>query len=270
MTQAMNPPVVPVEPANTITRDAPCYGCGYNLRSLAYDADCPECGKPIADWVREDRIGAVDPAWLARAQRGARLLQVGVIAALPLVYPGLVIAFVGLWMLSAKPASGLERKADRAARLGARWSFGLGLLILTVCVIGLFWNFGGQYRRLFGDWWVYDAALIAAGALSVLGLASAWLYLSELARRLPDGALSRRCAALRRDWFVVAGAVVVIAVVANALRWGGVDFWTLQLLHEHAVSIVLATPITLALLWLWWRTLGMTRVLRVTLRGLEP
>jgi len=261
------PACAPPATDTTIGRDAACYGCGYNLRSLAYDHDCPECGKPIAAWVRADRIGTIDPAWLGKARRGARVLQAGVIAALPLIYPGLVIAWVGLWWLTAAMPGSAEGKADRAARLGARWSFGLGLAILSACVIGLLWNFGGRYRRLFGDWRAYDAALIAAGALCVLGLASAWLYLSELARRLPDGALSRRCAALRRDWFVGGAVIVAVAVAANAVNQFG---WRDALYQwgEWVPAAAAGAPITATLVWLWWRTLGMTRVLRATLRGL--
>ena len=252
---------------NTIERDAPCYGCGYNLRSLAYDASCPECGKVIADWVRADRIAEIDPVWLGRLRRGALFLQVGVIAALPLIYPGLVIATIGLWMITARQAGQSETPADRAARLGARWCLGLGLLTSTIGFVGIFWNFGGQYQRLFGNWFAYDAAMIAAAALGVLGLASAWLYLSQFARRLPDGFLSRRCATLRRDWFIAAGIFIAISMVTNLVNALGLNhsLYPFGLVAPAALALV---PLTLTLVWLWWRTLGMTVTLRRTLHAL--
>src|SRR5262245_61149081 len=35
-------------PQGTVESDLRCVNCGYNLRTLAWDAVCTECGKPVA------------------------------------------------------------------------------------------------------------------------------------------------------------------------------------------------------------------------------
>src|SRR4051794_5052527 len=45
---SMNPPVLESSPPPGIS----CAGCGYNLRGLATEGRCPECGHDIADSIR--------------------------------------------------------------------------------------------------------------------------------------------------------------------------------------------------------------------------
>lgn len=52
-----------VEPE--IHNDLPCYTCGYNLRGMATDVNCPECGLPIARTLRSG-LRYADAAWLNR------------------------------------------------------------------------------------------------------------------------------------------------------------------------------------------------------------
>ncbi len=244
-------------------RDVPCLACGYNLRGLPLEHDCPECGQRIAAWVRDDRFMQLDAAWLARLRRGARLLQVGVIAALPLVVPGLIVAATGLWPLTAAPPKtmGGETAADRATRLAARWFFGLGVLLGVAVLALLLINLGGDSRKLFGDWWAFDAAAIAAGALVTLGLASAWRHLSQLARRLPDGDLARGFAQLRRDWFIAAGIFIAIALFTNLINAFRASAWVYRF-GEAVPALLAGLPLALTLAWLWWRTLRAATRLR--------
>ena len=255
----------------TLPRDVPCLACGYNLRGLPLDHDCPECGQHIAAWVRADRFTQLDAVWLMRLRRGARLLQVGVIAALPLVVPGLIVAAAGLWPLTGAPPKrmGGETAADRATRLAARWFFGLGVF-LGVAVLGLLLiNLGGETRKLLGDWWAFDAAGIAAGALITLGLASAWRHLSQLARRLPDGDLTRGFAHLRRDWIIAAGILIAIALLTNLVNAFRASAWVYRF-GEGIPALLAGLPLVLTLLWLWWRTLRASSRLHRTLQALPP
>jgi len=301
-------------PQTTLPRDVPCLACGYNLRGLPIEHDCPECGQRIAAWVRADRFSPLDAAWLGRMSRGAAMLRFGLIAApllivpglvlaawvrgdrltlpglgwlpplrygtqllrtammvaLPLVVPGLIVAAAGLWPLTSAPPQriGGETPGDRATRLAARWFFGLGVF-LGLLVLGLLLiNLGGETRKLFGDWWAYDAAAIAAGALITLGLASAWRHLSQLARRLPDGDLARGFAQLRRDWFIAAGIVIAIALVTNLVNLFRDSAWVSRF-GGGIPALLAGTPLVLTLLWLWWRTLRASSRLRQTLQALS-
>ncbi len=72
-----------------IDRDVACASCGYNLRGLAPDGRCPECGAPIANSLRGNTLSSCDPRWLGRLRLGADLIRVGMIVSV-----GLVLAVV--------------------------------------------------------------------------------------------------------------------------------------------------------------------------------
>lgn len=58
--------------------DMTCFGCGYNLRTLAVSGDCPECGHPIALTLAQ-YTGLPDPAWLRRVRWGVDLILASVV-----------------------------------------------------------------------------------------------------------------------------------------------------------------------------------------------
>lgn len=56
-----------------VTEDTPCRRCGYNLKTLQADAKCPECGTPVADSLRGNRLRDADPQWIERVELGIKL-----------------------------------------------------------------------------------------------------------------------------------------------------------------------------------------------------
>ncbi|MCH8880727.1 MAG: serine/threonine protein kinase, partial [Planctomycetes bacterium] len=59
-----------------------CIHCGYNLRGLATDGLCPECGTPIHRSIHGDLLSGADPAWLTRVSRGVTLIYAAVVTCL--------------------------------------------------------------------------------------------------------------------------------------------------------------------------------------------
>jgi len=57
-----------------IPSDLPCARCGYNLRTLATDALCPECATPVSRSLGGLLLRFADPVWLARLEYGAAFL----------------------------------------------------------------------------------------------------------------------------------------------------------------------------------------------------
>ncbi|MBE7506563.1 MAG: hypothetical protein HS101_09790 [Planctomycetia bacterium] len=91
-----------------IDADLECVGCGYNLRTLARDAKCPECAVPVAD-----SVDAFPPAFLFRRWSSIRWIRLGLL----------------LWVLSILAwAGGLIYCTMRVAWatelwIAARWSY---------------------------------------------------------------------------------------------------------------------------------------------------
>lgn len=65
-----------------VDREAPCFGCGYNLRGLAWSGRCPECAAPVWVSLQEKRLCYADPYWLRRVRRGSKLAVAGLLISL--------------------------------------------------------------------------------------------------------------------------------------------------------------------------------------------
>jgi hypothetical protein len=65
-----------------IIGDLPCRRCSYNLRTLASDAICPECGTPVALSMGSDWLHYSDPNWLRTLRIGAWLATVGLVVSI--------------------------------------------------------------------------------------------------------------------------------------------------------------------------------------------
>ncbi len=57
-----------------VDKNLPCWGCGYNLRSIAYDKACPECGASVSRSLQGDRLVFSDRKWLRRLVIGTNWL----------------------------------------------------------------------------------------------------------------------------------------------------------------------------------------------------
>ncbi len=74
-----------------VALDAPCLGCGYNLRTMLPDRVCPECARPVADSVRPEFLRFASPRWVRALARGLLIILV-TLAVSGVVIPGALTA----------------------------------------------------------------------------------------------------------------------------------------------------------------------------------
>lgn len=79
MSDMLNTTGASPEPPQVLSADVPCIGCGYNLRTLARSAICPECARPVMDSLHWRNLHLADVRWLARLHRGTALMGVAAV-----------------------------------------------------------------------------------------------------------------------------------------------------------------------------------------------
>ena len=137
-----------------IEQDTPCPGCGYNLRGMRLDANCPECGRPTLDTFarplgpahgelaeRMVRIPATAVLWLALLGFVADLLRF-VPAALEQA-----VLMAGLLVIGGVAGLSAKRALDTLGRSKA-------------------WDAGPPVSDVVGYWTV--AVVVAAGSALAL------------------------------------------------------------------------------------------------------
>jgi hypothetical protein len=264
------------DPGPRVETDLACVECGYNLRTLAHSAECPECGLAVLVSARGDRLSSAPPRWLHALGHGAWWLRAAVILALPIVYLGVALSSYGVWVLTIAQPGRAEPSQDRGYRLAARWLTVLGSLILSAMTLGALIVVVATDQRLFGDWNMrlrstggshplganlldslpaFDMVFLVAHAVYVLGLLACWRYLGILAQRVPDNELTSGWRGLVRGWIisvlVMAGASggANILVRIGIFPGGSISFW---------LPMALALLFTVVLISLWVATLRVT------------
>ncbi len=243
-----------------LDRDTPCLNCGYNLRTQPVTADCPECGMAVSISLRNDGLADAPPGYRRRLRHGAAWWLIGTLLTLPLLYVGVLVAAVGLWMLTAPQPGRAEPAADRALRRFGRLGFGLGALgFLTLCV-GLGYTVVTGQARLFDARQSFDIAFILVHGAYTAGLIVTWRYLAGLAERVGDAAVAGRMDHLRRCWIGAVVGLFAIGLVSTAANWA----YTRLSVYQPWVAPLLAALIAAMLVWLWietwraaWRLRGM-------------
>jgi hypothetical protein len=188
-------PAIPEALSPEIDADLPCSACDYNLKGLPADANCPECGQPIARTLRFGLIHS-DPAWLRRQAAAVPWLAalcINRISRPDFLYPNYpVAAYIGhalnivaaglalfaCWQLSTPDArSTAPGDEDGSIRRGLRLA-AVVLLGLNVAAFPLFHRAPvSPYGR--PTWLLMYALPIAFAATQFLAL----LLLARLARR---------------------------------------------------------------------------------------
>jgi hypothetical protein len=255
--------------------DVPCSKCGYNLRTQAVDANCPECGYGVAQTLEDRRriwLCNRDPRWVRRLAWGAGLLAVmsampvfGIILQLvpALIYyvtgggqllrfvwafyvisiASVTIGLAGTWLITVG-----ERNAPGVSqwRWGAWIARGaavvaLGMAVLSYAMRALIPGASGGVTQPFGlmlnGVWSASHALLAV----MLGL-----HCRNLARRLPSRALAWQlpllfCARVAMAIIVFFGFFAIMAWIHaghhQMLTWYGLTLNGLHLVVDTWLTI---------------------------------
>lgn len=175
--------------APVIDHDLACCRCEYNLRGLASDGLCPECGSKIELSIPLKDLSAIEKAWLRRAHVAIQLLIAGTLliaggpcacgfGASPLAV-GLVLPSLVLLSRSAPAALGIPRVAQRCCLLAA--------IMASATLVPLTALFLAPPTTLIPRSTLDDARFVAIIAIVTFGAAAARavsLVLAALAKRI--------------------------------------------------------------------------------------
>lgn len=219
----------PVDPAGRVPTDTPCVQCGYNLRMLAADSRCPECGTAVGRSLRGDRLMYSSPDWVEKLARGIAVM-VAMIAIqivlsfgvpclartwqlFPLILgPSLFLLQIGsawgAWLLTTPEPTRTGTAADWDVRRVVRVSAvaGLGCSILS-----------------FLDQVIPHAEAIGTlcGMLAGLVLgASILTYMRRLALRIPHPKHAQTARTLLIGYGVIFGLLLISGAIAAATHSG--------------------------------------------------
>ena len=235
--------------AAQVTQDLTCVECGYNLRTLSYAGQCPECGMSVLVSARGDWLAGADPDWLRALVHGAWWLRASIFMAFPSIYPGVMFSCYAIWVLTLAQPGRTEPAMDRGYRLAARWMTILGSLVVVILTFGALIAVMASKQKLLGDWTfklrpgaggggamrgvpLYDILFLTGHAVYVLGLLASWRYLRILAERVPDENQAYAWRALGRCWLASVLIVVGVCVLAyllvqtRMLPGGSTSMWT--------------------------------------------
>jgi len=125
----------------TVPHALPCTRCGYLLKGQLVDGHCSECGAPIAESLRPDRLVFEPARYLARLRNGAAVVSISVVLMLVLI--GWLGLLIGSLMLL------IDRDGDSSVRLASRRVAGvlLGITVASIIVaMATFFTSAADYR----------------------------------------------------------------------------------------------------------------------------
>lgn len=199
-----------------------CVSCGYDLRDLPIEGNCPECGTPIARSLHGEKLSSADPRWLNALAGGQTLIAWGITIALTAVLfrfvapillvilnamlgvsfgvdpdlagqaaLGVAIVFLlaaaaGVMIVTMQDPRESERESPTSARRVARWAMGATAVSAAALVMNVTFSAGTLEIVLSAV-----IGLLFAAALTV-GIVAMLTWLLALARRIPHETLIKK------------------------------------------------------------------------------
>lgn len=138
-----------------VTYDLPCANCGYNLRTLSYTGDCPECAHPVAVTLTYLRTQLVE--------RENTSKQAGFLISASLwLWAAGVIAFISVAGLSPIPAMAyiLERSSELVIVVYAGVC---AMFFVTALILGI----NAMLQKDHGSTWRFVIAVLLNPATTI-------------------------------------------------------------------------------------------------------
>jgi hypothetical protein len=227
-----------------LDHDVTCRFCGYNLRGLMREGQCPECGSAIVRSLAPDWLRFSNPDWLGRIGLGASLLRLAALvgAAYYAIYALLWFARYGpppiLWAWEA--LSGIAVVANLLAAVGAvylaaaepskgdipahaklrRWIRILAAApVVAAAAVVIGW----------GGWWISTPLRYGLGWVSVVAATAGFIgsllqftLVCAIAPRIPSIMIELRARRIRRWYAVTHGLYLALVLLpSGTMAFGG-------------------------------------------------
>ena len=234
----------------------PCVSCGYDLRGLSPDGECPECGASIQTSIDSQRLFFTSPRWLGGVRASVLTHALGV-----LTMPMCLLVFP--LILTGLGAIDLGEAVVRLNERSRRSLFLAGHSLLAIIGFGAgglaFLTTGAALSPLIGPMCVIlGICSFGVHLFAVTGL------LDTLARRMQRRTLIQHVARTR----IVLGAALTVSLTSFVMLGGGnlssfPNYFGISRGQAAAVTLALFGSIGFTILW--WAVLAAHFVIVLTI-----
>lgn len=247
-----------------------CYRCGYDLRGIANDGACPECGL-VAERSRRitDELHDTRPRWLRSLSRGINLIMLAILAmfAGPIVatsfdsVPGqwawwdlyiplagfdfaAICLFVGVILVTRPEGYSPVDRADRRLRKLLRVA-----AIVPALAAGLLTRVDLNLNRVHVTEREVDTLMVIFLVLFAFVPLLLFLHLRGLARRARSAHLAEHCVIVGVGAFASTLYVAAVVVIMNNPQRLGLDPHWQQQPIQFVMLLILGVASSLFILW---------------------
>ena len=247
-----------------------CYRCGYDLRGIANDGACPECGL-VAERSRRitDELHDTRPRWLRSLSRGINLIMLAIVA----MFAGPIVAtifdsvlapwgwwnfyiplagydlaaiclFVGVILVTRPEGYAPADRADQRLRKLLRVA-----AIVPVLAAGLLTAIDWNLNRVWVTEREVDTLMVIFLVLFAFVPLLLFLHLRGLARRAHSAHLAEHCVIVGVGAFASTLDVAAVVVIMNNPQWLRLNPHWQQQPIQLVMLLILSVAGCLFVLW---------------------